>query len=108
MKRIRVTIKENSLLARIAAWQLRTHKVAMVLGTTIHLHNTTRQEFLLDKRWVCHEIVHVHQWQKFGFIRFAILYLTESINHGYHNNRFEREAWLKENDENLLNDVSFL
>ena len=39
---------------------------------TIHLYNTTREAFLKNERWVCHELIHVKQyvrydWKKFGF-----------------------------------------
>ena len=85
-------IKENSWLARIAVWKLKTNSVAMVLGNTLHLYNTTREEFLADEEWVKHEFCHIHQFKKYGFIGFLVRYLWESIRHGYYNNRFEIEA----------------
>jgi len=87
-----MTIKENSWIARIAAWKLHSKKAAIVIGKTIHLHNTSKHEFLEDKRWVQHELCHVHQFQKYGFIGFIARYLWESVLHGYHNNKFEKEA----------------
>ena len=85
-------IKENSWLAKIAARKLKSHAVAMVLGKTIHLHNTTKEDFLKDTRWVKHELCHIKQFEQHGYIGFIIKYLWESIKKGYYNNRFEVEA----------------
>jgi hypothetical protein len=87
-----VRIKEKSVLARIAAFKLRSGRVAMVLGRTIHLHNVSAAEFLQHERWVKHELCHVQQYKKHGFIPFLAKYLWQSIVHGYHNNKFEVEA----------------
>lgn len=86
------TIKENSLLARIAAFKLGTKRVAMVIGNTIHLYNTTKEEFLNDKRWLKHELCHIRQFKQHGYFIFIIKYVWESIKKGYYNNRFEAEA----------------
>ena len=85
-------IKENSWLAKIAAKKLQASSVAMVLGKTIHLHNTTKQHFLNDKRWLKHELCHVQQFKQHGYFMFVIKYLYESIKVGYYNNKFEVEA----------------
>jgi len=88
-----VFIKENSLLARVAAWKLNSaNGVAMVLGNTIHLHNVTAEKFLDDKKWLKHEYCHILQYKKLGVAGFLWRYLIESIRHGYRNNRFEIEA----------------
>jgi hypothetical protein len=85
-------IKENSFIARIAAWKLSAKRVAIVVGRTIHLHNTAKEEFLKDERWVKHELCHIRQYQQLGIFKFITLYLWESMKHGYHNNKFEAEA----------------
>jgi hypothetical protein len=85
-------IKENSLLARIAAWKLNSRQAAIVFGKTIHLCRTSKKEFLNDKQWLRHELKHIEQFQRYGFIRFIFLYLWEWIKNGYTNNRFEVEA----------------
>jgi hypothetical protein len=85
-------IKENSWLAKIAAIKLGSNAVAMVLGKTIHLHNTTKTEFLKDERWLKHELCHINQFNEHGYIGFILKYLRESILKGYYNNRFEVEA----------------
>ena len=85
-------IKENSWLAKIAAIKLGTNAVAMVLGKTIHLHNTTKASFLKDERWVKHELCHIKQFKEHGYFLFVVKYLWESIRKGYYNNRFEVEA----------------
>lgn len=85
-------IKENSWMAKIAAWKLKTGSVAMVLGKTIHLHNTSKEGFLMDERWLKHELCHVRQFKEHGYFMFLVKYLWESIKKGYYNNRFEVEA----------------
>jgi hypothetical protein len=85
-------IKENSWLAKLAATKLRSNSVAMVLGSTIHLHNTTKEEFLQNERWLKHELCHINQFKKYGYINFLTQYLWESIRKGYYNNKFEAEA----------------
>jgi hypothetical protein len=89
---MQVHIKENSFLARLAAIKLKSAQVAIVFGKTIHLHNTTREEFLNNQAWVRHELKHIEQYQRYGIARFIVLYLVESIKKGYYNNRFEIEA----------------
>ncbi|MGF2411709.1 DUF4157 domain-containing protein [Ferruginibacter sp.] len=85
-------IKENSWLAKIAAKKLRSKSVAMVLGKTIHLHNSTKAEFLQNTRWVKHELCHVQQFKQHGYFGFLVKYLWESLKKGYYNNKFEVEA----------------
>ncbi|MGB8190446.1 MAG: DUF4157 domain-containing protein [Chitinophagaceae bacterium] len=85
-------IKENSWIARIAAWKMSASRVAIVIGNTIHLHNTSRHEFLRNQRWVKHELCHIEQFRRFGFFRFIGMYLLESFKKGYHNNKYEVEA----------------
>ena len=92
------TIKENSWLAKIAAKKLHTPAVAMVIGRTIHLYNTTTSEFLKDTRWVKHELCHIRQYKQHGTIGFIVKYLWESLKKGYYNNRFEVEARAAENE----------
>lgn len=85
-------IKEQSWLAKAAAKKLHSQNVALVLGKTIHLYNISKEHFLLDERWVKHEMCHINQFAKYGFLTFTIKYLWESIRHGYFNNRYEIEA----------------
>jgi hypothetical protein len=85
-------IKENSWLAKIAAKKLKADSVAMVLGKTIHLYNTTKLNFLGDERWLKHELCHIKQFKEHGYFLFVVKYLWESLRKGYYNNRFEVEA----------------
>ncbi len=85
-------IKENSWLAKIAAKKLRSSSVAMVLGNSIHLYNTSKEDFLQDKKWLKHELCHIAQFKKYGYIIFLIKYLWESLKKGYYNNKYEVEA----------------
>lgn len=86
------SIKENSWIARLAALKLKTKTVAIVIGSTIHLHNTSQQDFLKDDKWVKHELCHIKQFREYGFYGFIAKYLWESIKHGYYNNKYEVEA----------------
>ena len=86
------SIKENSWIAKLAAIKLRSNRVAIVIGKTIHLHNTTKQEFLKDEKWVKHELCHVKQFQQNGYLFFIVKYVWESIRHGYYNNKYKVEA----------------
>lgn len=104
---MQVKIRENSWVAKIAATKLRSSKVAIVIGKTIHLHNTSKCEFVSDREWVCHELKHVEQYQRHGTTLFLALYLLEWIGKGYYNNRFEVEARNSENDLALMNEIKF-
>ncbi|MGG9964719.1 DUF4157 domain-containing protein [Ferruginibacter sp. SUN106] len=97
MNDINFKIKENSWLAYIAAKKLGADSVAFVLGKTIHLHNTTKEDFLNNPTWVKHELCHVQQFKQHGFFMFVIKYLYESIKVGYYNNKYEVEARQAEN-----------
>lgn len=93
---MQLKIREKSWLAMLAASKLGSKNVAMVLGKTIHLHGATKQEFLNNRSWVKHELCHVQQFKKYGFVGFLFRYLIESIRHGYYNNKFEVEARMSE------------
>lgn len=103
-----VRIKENSWLAKLAAAKLKADQTAIVFGSTIHLYNTSRAEFLKDKGWLCHELKHVEQYRQHGFAGFLIKYLIEWIRNGYYNNRFEKEARENESDLALLERVKII
>ena len=85
-------IKENSWLAMVAAKKLNADSVAMVLGKTIHLYGSTKENFLADERWLKHELCHVKQFDAHGYVMFTIKYLWESLRVGYYNNKYEVEA----------------
>lgn len=104
---MRVRIKENSWIARIAACKLRCNRVALTLGQTIHLHNTSRADFLKDTSWVCHELKHVEQFRQYGLFNFTFRYIAESIRKGYYNNRWEVEARLAEKEPQIQMGVIF-
>ncbi len=87
-----VSIRERSFRARIAACCLGVNNVAFTLGKTIYLHNATRQEFLMDERWVRHELKHVEQFARHGFVSFVCKYVFETLRKGYRNNKYEIEA----------------
>ena len=85
-------IKENSWIAKLAAKRLRTQNVAIVLGKTVHLYNVSKEHFLQNEKWVRHEKCHLQQFRKYGFLKFILMYLWESFNKGYYNNKYEVEA----------------
>jgi hypothetical protein len=87
-----VFIKENSIIAKFAAWKLNSSQVAIVVGDTIHLYRTSADEFLSNLKWVRHEMCHIKQFRELGFMNFIMHYLWESVRKGYYNNRFEVEA----------------
>ena len=89
---VKVYIKENSWVAWLAAWKLGVPNVAIVFGQTIFLHNCTTETFLANRAWVRHELKHVEQYSRFGFMGFIVRYIIESIQNGYYNNKYEREA----------------
>jgi len=97
-----IRIKENSWLAKIAAWKLDSRSVAIVTGRTIHLCRCTKEEFLESERWVKHELCHVRQYRQYGFFGFIVRYIWESMRKGYYNNRFEVEARAAE-EESITN-----
>lgn len=82
----------NSPLARIARKVLKSERVAMVIGQTVHLSGATREEFLADAEWVAHELVHLRQYAEHGLLPFLYKYLVESARVGYYHNKFEVEA----------------
>jgi hypothetical protein len=88
----RITIRENSRLAKIAAWKLGVKSVAFTLGKTIHLYKASAAEFLNNEKWLRHELKHVEQFRQHGYINFVLLYLAETLKHGYYNNKYEVEA----------------
>jgi hypothetical protein len=86
------SIKENSWIANAAARKMQVKSVAIVIGKTIHLCNTTREEFIKNERWLKHELCHIQQFKKHGGYFFLLKYLWESLKHGYYNNIYEQEA----------------
>ena len=105
---IKVKIKEQSFLARIAAMKLKCNSAAIVFGTTIHLWNVSRKNFLENERWLLHELQHIRQYKKLGYTSFLFQYLSESIRNGYYKNRFEVEARHAEFKKESYNDFVFL
>jgi len=105
---MKVRIKENSWVAKLAAKKMKADKVAIVFGNTIHLHNTSRSQFLNDSDWLCHELKHVQQYQQHGFAGFITQYLFDWMKNGYYNNRFEKEARESEKDVSLISKAEIL
>lgn len=85
----------------LAARKMGSEKMAMVLGETIHLHNTSYDELLRNRRWLRHELAHVKQFRELGFAGFLWEYMIESIRKGYYHNRFEIEARAAEIDDSF-------
>lgn len=98
----KVWVRENSLLAGIAARRMGYDRVALVVGRTIHLHQTPVADFLKNRSWLLHELKHVEQYERLGTFLFLWKYLRESIRNGYHNNALEVEARNAEQDVTLL------
>jgi hypothetical protein len=103
-----ILIRENSWRARIAARQLKGTQAAIVFNNVIHLWGVGREAFLQNRSWTRHEVAHVYQYKKYGFVRFIMLYLLESARTGYYNNRFEAEARSREEDLDILKNIRFI
>ncbi len=99
--KVKYYIKENSFIAKLAAKKLRASSVAIVIGKTIHLHNSSKEQFINNSRWLNHELVHIKQFQQHGYLPFIIKYLLESIRKGYTNNKYEVEARAGENNTGI-------
>ncbi len=76
---------------------MNANQLALVTGNTIHLHHLTKTEFASNPRLVKHELKHVEQYQRMGFLPFLWKYLWYSIQYGYTNNPLEVEAREAEN-----------
>lgn len=98
----RVFIKENSFIAKMAAWKLKGHNAAIVLGNTIFIYGVSREKFLANKKWLRHELKHVEQFERYGFFTFLVKYTWHSLFQGYQNCCYECEAREAENDDTLL------
>lgn len=105
---MKIKIKEQSLFAKLAAKKMKCQTVAAVLGNTIHLWNISREDFLKRDAWVKHEIEHVRQYKRHGFVPFVVMYLYECARVGYYNNRFEKEARMVEKEEMDLTRIVFV
>ncbi len=95
----RIRIRERSWLARIAAFKLRSSGAALVWGRTVHLHRITAIQFLSNQRLLLHELCHVRQYQRYGFVGFLARYLWLSVRYGYYHNPLEVEARAAEEEE---------
>lgn len=104
---MKIRVKERSFIARIAAFILRTNNVAIVFGQTIYLWNATKEDLLKNKKWLRHELVHVKQFLRYGFLPFIFMYLWESIKKGYYQNKFEIEARAFEKPSDDIKDDEF-
>ena len=94
----RIRIYEKSFIGRMAAYKLGASAVALTIGRTIHLHNVYKDDFKADRRWVVHELKHVEQFMRYGFLPFIFMYVVEYIRKGYWENRFEVEARAAEDE----------
>lgn len=105
MVKVRCYIKEDSMIARIAALKLGANSVAIVVGKTIHLHNAGRAEFINNTRWLRHEVAHIKQFRRYGYLNFIVKYLWESAKNGYYNNKYEVEARAEEHNPVICDDI---
>lgn len=103
-----VKIITNSKWAAVAAKLMRVEQIAVVFGNSIHLHQCGREEFLQNKRWLCHELAHVEQYAKHGRYLFLWKYFREHIRRGYASNSFEVEARNREDDDSLLQQINIV
>jgi hypothetical protein len=107
---IKVRIKEDALVARIAAFNLGASSkgAAIVFGKTIYLYKVTRVELLENTPYLRHELMHVLQYQREGFFGFLFKYLWYSLRFGYRQNPFEIEARESQTDKEILKRFSIV
>lgn len=105
--KIRVRIRQNAWLAKIACRCIRQKDVALTVSKTIYLSHSTPVHFLDNQRWVAHELAHVRQFMDYGLIRFLVMYLAESIRKGYYQNKWEAAARAQEEKTDILQDFYF-
>lgn len=89
---LKCSIREGSGVARLAAWKMKSSRIAIVFGSVIHLHGVSRKEFLANTAWVRHEVRHVRQYREAGLWRFWWRYVTDWVRYGYYNIPYERDA----------------
>lgn len=102
MKKTPIYFCERAFVAKVAAKVLGNANCAIVFRRTIYLHQITENEIRQNEALLCHELTHVRQWQKFGVLRFPVLYLWYSLKFGYYNNPFEQEARANENNTAII------
>lgn len=104
---IEVRIKENALVARIAAFNLgaSAQGAAIVFGCTIYLYKVTKSEILRNLPYLRHEVAHVLQYKREGYVRFWLKYLWYSLRFGYKQNPYEVQAREAQTDKEILNKV---
>ncbi len=73
-----------------------------MLGHTIHIWGVSGEAFVADKKWLCHELKHVEQYEREGYLTFLLKYAAWSAKYGYANNPYEKEARDAETDETIL------
>ena len=103
-----VHIKQNSIIAKLAARTLKAEQMAITINNKIYLYNCSKENFLKNKKWVCHEIAHVMQYKRMSTFNFIMAYLIQCLVTGYTKNKFEKEAREKEYDESLIEAVNFI
>lgn len=96
------TIKERSWIAKLAAKKLRSRNVAIVFGKSIHLYGVSKESFMANKHWLRHELKHIEQYQRLGYLTFIFIYLWQTLKLGYHNCGLECEAREAEKDESII------
>lgn len=82
--------------------------MAITIGSTIYLYKSNINQLLENKKWLCHELTHVKQFEKYGRLKFIFLYLIETTKNGYYNNKFEIEARANENNKAILNEFEIV
>jgi hypothetical protein len=97
-----VYVKEKSFRAQLAKMKLGKGGVALVMRKTIYLYGVTKDQFLSDEKWVCHELQHIKQYEQEGVLKFLIKYFIYWLRYGYYNIPYEKEARANELNQALL------
>ncbi len=96
----KVYIRENTCLAKLAAYNMKATQLAIVYRNTIHLYRTPKAAFMHNEAWLCHELQHVKQYMQDGTFKFLYTYIYYWIKVGYYRIPYEQEA--RDNECNLL------
>ena len=103
-----VHIKEQAIIAKLAAVFLKQKRMAVTINNKIYLYNCSAKDFLHLETWVCHELMHVQQYQKLGRLKFISFYFLQLIINGYYNNKYEKEARENEHNTSVLSTAKFI
>ncbi|MEX1203493.1 MAG: hypothetical protein WEA59_09630 [Ferruginibacter sp.] len=82
----------KQLVGKVCCLQTERTKRCLSIRSTIHLYHVSKKDFLSNEAWLKHELCHVQQFKRYGFVNFLLKYIWESFKKGYFNNKYEVQA----------------